>query len=49
MAIQKPMKVFYLNGLNAAANYPVLTYCPASGQQVSSWRLMTPEGGCRKR
>lgn len=38
MVIQKPMKVFYLNGLNAAANYPVLTYCPASGQQVSSWR-----------
>lgn len=24
------------------ANYPVLTFCPASGQRVNSWRLMAP-------
>lgn len=31
------------------ANYPILTFCPASGHQVNSWRLMALEGGCRTR
>lgn len=49
MTVQTPLKVSSLNGLNAAANYPILTFCPASGQRVNSWRLMAPEGGYRTR
>lgn len=45
MSVHVPLKVFSLNGFNATANYPSLTFCPASGQQVNSRRLMAPAGG----
>ena len=48
MSVQTLLKVFSLNGFNAAANYPLLTFCPASGQRVNSWRLMAPGGGGNK-
>ena len=49
MTMQTPFKTSSLNALNAAANYPILTFCPASGQRVNNWRLMAPEGGYRTR
>lgn len=49
MTMQTPLKTSFLNVLNAAANYPILTFCPASGQRVNSWRLMAPEEGYRTR
>lgn len=48
MSVHAPLKVFSPNGFNATANYPSLTFCPASGQQVNSRRLMAPGGGGNK-
>lgn len=47
-AVQTPLKVSPLNGVKAAVNYPILTFCPASGHRVNSRRLMVPEAGYRK-